>query len=199
MVLQVQNKVDARILSELGALIQETIGMQAYNREVLVRDVEWESASSRLFFTGCLYICQAAEKTEPLFFAPCFSGPVPSVHKGIHYFSRVYYRTTFSIQDRAVAKQALDEARLVIQAKIEVLKNRKTTADEISCLKSLPGEWERGLRSVRQRIKRGEHAIFFLGEPIPLPRPLRKEGKMIPVGFNMSLEQLMKGNAVFKC
>jgi len=42
--------------------------------------------------------------------------------------------------------------------------------------------------------------VFFLGTAIPLPRPVYKKGYMIPVGFSMSLEQLMKGNeAIFKC
>jgi hypothetical protein len=198
MVLQVQKEDDSPFLGELGNLIQETIGMQAYNREVLVRDLKCNSPSYDLFFAGGLYTCQPNEKTEPLFFAPCFSGPVRDVHKGIHYFSRVYYKTTVALQDREASKQALEKANVVIQTKIQALSKRKTTADEIKYLMSLPIIWERGLRSVRH--KRGEHAIFFLGEPIPMPRPVHKVGKMIPLGFSMSLEKLMKGNeAFFKC
>ena len=194
MVLQVQKEDDSSLLSELGDLIEETIGMQAYNREVLVRDMKHGSPSYDLFFTGGLYTCQPTEKAEPLFFAPCFSGQATDVHKGIHYFSRVYYRTTLALQDREAAKQALEKADSVIQTKIKTLEKRKTTAGEIDYLKRLPRIWERGLRSVRHRVRRGEHAIFFLGEPIPLPRPVRKKGKMIPLGFSMSLEQLMKGS-----
>jgi hypothetical protein len=200
-VLQAQNTDGSPLLSELGDMIKETIGMQTYNREVLVRDLRYGSASYDLFFTGGLYICQPTEKAEPLFFAPCFSGQVTDVHKGIHYFSRVYYRTTFAIQDEQAAKQALEDAKVVIQTKIRALEKRKTTTDEIDYMKKLPAIWDHGVRCVRRRERPGERTVFFLGEPIPLPRPVHKMGKMIPLGFSISLEQLMKGGreAVFKC
>jgi len=186
------------ILADLASLIQETIVMQSYDREVLVRDMRWGKESTKLFFDGNMYICQASERTEPLFFAPCFTSAPARVHNGIHYFSRVYYRTAFPPGDRKAAEQALDEATAAIKAKADMIRTRKTATDEVQYLERLPETWTRGLRMLHK--KGDEHAVFFLGTAIPLPRPVYKKGYMIPVGFSMSLEQLMKGNeAIFKC
>jgi len=175
--------------------------MRAYDREVLVRDVAWGSDSYHLFFKHHLYICQASEIAEPLFFAPCFSGPVDRVHKGIHYFSRVYHRSAFRLDNVGTVKRGLGEAADTIQKKVDLLKSRKTTAEEVKYLEALPGLWKDGARRARARTaSKGEHAIFFLGAPLRLPKPLQKKGYMIPLGFSMSLEQLMKGGeARFEC
>ena len=186
------------VLADLASLIRETIAMQSYDREVLVRDMRWGTESTELFFDGNIYICQPSERTEPLFFAPCFTNAPARVHNGIHYFSRVYYRTAFPRRDRKAAKQALAEASAAIIAKANMIRKRKTAKDEVRYLESLPETWERGLRMLHK--PGDQHAVFFLGTPIPLPRPVYKKGRMIPVGFSMSLEQLMKGNdAVFNC
>jgi hypothetical protein len=198
LLLRTQKRDPNPVLSDLASLIQETIVMQSYDREVLVRDMRWGMESTKLFFDGNMYICQAWERTEPLFFAPCFANAPARVHNGIHYFSRVYYRTAFPPGDRRAAEQALAEAAAAIKAKADMIRNRKGGAAEVQYLESLPSTWARGLRMLRKKSE--EHAVFFLGTAIPLPRPVYKKGYMIPLGFSMSLEQLMKGNeAVFKC
>ncbi len=198
MVLEVQKRDGSTLLGEYARLIQEIIGMQSYDREVLVRDVTWGSGSFDSFFKHRLYRCKVKEIAEPLFFAPCFAGNVERIHKGIHYFSRVYYRTTFAFGDRNAVREALDEANSVIENKVKVLKNKKSGKDEIEYLKSLHALWTKGVSACKD-LKQ-EHAVFFLGDPIPLPKPVFKKGFMIPSGFSMSLEQLMNGReAQFKC
>ena len=188
-------------LAEYAHFIQETLAMQAYDREVLVRDVKWGSESFDLFFRHRLYICQASEIAEPLFFAPCFSGDVERIHKGIHYFSRVYFRFCFALRDLNARRQAIHEAERVIDEKVRSWKNRKTMASEVKYLKELPCLWHRGLNTIQSRVPKGEErAVFFLGDPIPLPKPVFKKGKMIPLGFSVSLEQLMNGSeSYFRC
>ena len=79
-----------------------------------------------------------------------------------------------------------------------MLKNKKSGKDEIEYLKSLHALWTKGVSACKD-LKQ-EHAVFFLGDPIPLPKPVFKKGFMIPSGFSMSLEQLMNGReAQFKC
>ncbi len=201
-VIAARDKNGNALLDELAGLIEEIIGMQAYDREVLVRDVGWGSDSLNSFFKHRVYICQASEMAEPLFFAPCISGDAEKIHKGIHYFSRVYCKVTFLPADRDAARESLAEAKGVIDSKVEGLKHRKTTAEEVKYLRSLPAKWAAGLKAkARQKVsKTKEHAVFFLGDPIPLPKPVAKRGLMVPLGFSVSLERLMNGNeAFFKC
>ena len=155
-----------------------------------VRDLKRDSESESLFFDCNIYVCQATEKAEPLFFAPCFTGAAVRVYNGIHYFSRVYYRTVSSFHDHEAAKEIFEAAKTVIAKKTESRKKRKGAQEEVKYLEELPGKWSNGLRKLRKNTD--ELAAFFLGDPIPLPRPVKKNGFMIPIGFSMSLEQLMK-------
>jgi len=50
-------------LAECAHVVQEVIGMQAYDREVLVREVEWSGKSFDLFFRHRMYNCQATERS----------------------------------------------------------------------------------------------------------------------------------------
>ena len=201
MVVETRKRAGEQVLKEYGHFMQEVLHMQAYDREVLVRDVKWGTSSFDMFFKHLLYECQASEIAEPLFFAPCFSGNVLRVHKGIHYFSRVYYKATFSFADQNATRQSLAKAEAVIKDKVGALRHKKTTAREIAYLESLPPRWKKGIKLRVRMVKKGDrHAVFFLGEPIPLPRPVFKDGKMIPLGFSMSLEQLMNGSeTTFRC
>jgi hypothetical protein len=201
-VLRAHKRDGGALLGEYARLVKEVIGMQVYDREVLVRDVKWGERSFELFFRHCLYNCQASEVAEPLFFAPCFSGKAEPIVKGVHYFSRVYYKSTFAFGDRRAAEDALGEAEGVIRKKLDVLSRKRRAADQIKYLTELPQFWKKGVETMlRWKVDRGEqHAVFFLGKPMPLPRPVFKRGKMIPVGFSMTLEQLISGTqAEFKC
>jgi hypothetical protein len=188
------------ILVELSQLIQEVIGMQHYDREVLIRDLNTTWHSYDLYFDYNLYACQASESAEPLFFAPCFTGEDRRLHNGIHYFSRVYYRAVFSKNDDEGIAEALASAKDAIDRKISAMEHRKGAIKEIAYLRDLPVKWRQGLRSLRTKKRRDTNAFFFLGNPIRLAQPLQKQGKMVPIGFSMSLEHLMTSEAAsFKC
>jgi len=149
-----------------------------------------------------MYACQITETAEPLFFAPCFSGEAEPSLKGIHYISRVYCRSAVVPADTETLSEALAQAQAVVRQKTETLAYRKTTKEQVAYLRGLVQHWKRVLKSTQapKKPRSEEYAVFFLGEPIPLPRPVFKKGKMVPVGFSLSLEQLMKGaKAVFYC
>ena len=189
-------------LDQYITLMREVIAMQTYDREVLVRDVGWNSYSFLLYLRHHMYACQITETAEPLFFAPCFSGEAEPALKGIHYVSRVYCRSAVVPADRDTLKDALDQAQAVVRKKTETLAGKKTAKEQVAYLRGLPQHWKRGLKNIRatKKPRSEELAVFFLGQPMPLPRPVFKKGKMVPVGFSLSLEQLMKGtDAVFRC
>lgn len=191
---------DAHALAQLSAFIQEVIGMQSYNREVLVRDLNCDHASFPLFTEFDMYACQPEEIAEPLFFAPCFTNASTDLGNGIHYVSRVYCRTLASLKDAEDVERALGEAVQVVRDKVKTLKGRKTAHEQVRYLESLPAKWKRGCRYARKHRRRDTHAVFFLGNPIRLPVPLAKRGKMVPIGFSMTMEQLMSAEpAVFNC
>jgi len=197
-----KSKAD-ELLSEYARLLQEVLRMQSYDREVLVRDVTWLQPSFHRFFRHNLYTCQASEISEPLFFAPCFSGDADPIHKGIHYFARVYCKDTLTFRDADQVAEALAAAQKAINDKVDVLAGRKGAAEEVAYLKSLPAKWRSGMNAASQDPEmrdEDEWAVFFLGAPMPLPRPLFKKGFMIPLGFSMSIEHLINGTeATFKC
>lgn len=191
---------ERQILGELSAFIQEVIGMQSYNREVLVRDVNCRHASYPLFMEHNMYACQPDELAEPLFFAPCFTSAPTTLGNGIHYVSRVYFRAVVSLKDPDGVQRALDEAVEVVRNKAEPLRSRKGAVEQVHYLDSLPPRWSRGWRYLRKRGWRETGVLFFLGNAIRLPVPLKKRGSMIPKGFSMTMEQLMSaGPGVFRC
>ncbi|UCC84311.1 MAG: hypothetical protein JSW46_05110, partial [Gemmatimonadota bacterium] len=118
----------------------------------------------------------------------------------IHYVSRVYFRTVASLKDADNVERALADAVKVIRHKVSALKKKKGADEQIRYLESLPAKWQRGCKYQRKNRKRDTTALFFLGDPIRLPVPMRKRGTMIPIGFSMTMEQLMSAEpGEFKC
>jgi hypothetical protein len=192
-------RAEKDLLRELEYFIEEVIGMQSYDREVLIRDLNVTYTSYQLYLDNNLYRCQTNESAEPLFFAPCITGAVSEANMGIQHFSRVYYREVVKMKDLDSIEVALEAARQIITKKIDRLEGKKTTQEQIAYLRSLPGKWKQGFKIARKDDK-ATQTVFFLGDPIRMPSALRKKGKMVPIGFSLSLEQLMsKGEGTFRC
>ncbi len=195
-----RNEEHARILRELKDLIQEVINMRSYDREVLIRDVKFPDPSHELFLDYNIYACQTKERSEPLFFAPCFVRARNRRMNGIHYVSRVYCRSVVNIGKAQTLKAALDEAREAVARIAKPLRTKKTARDQLEYLDGLPKKWSRGVGGLREKGWRDHTAVFFLGDPMRLPVPLAKKGAMVPIGFSMTLEQLMSARpGVFNC
>jgi hypothetical protein len=195
-----RNDEQARILGELKDLIQEVIKMRSYDREVLIRDLKIPHPSYELFLDHNIYACQPKERSEPLFFAPCFVGAKNRRANGIHYVSRVYCRSVVDIGKAETVTAALDEAKDAVARIAKPLRARKTARDQLEYLDGLPHKWSRGVSVLREKGWRDQTAVFFLGDPMRLPVPLAKKGSMVPVGFSMTLEQLMSARpGVFNC
>jgi hypothetical protein len=195
-----QDDDEKMALRQLSAFIQEVTGMQSYNREVLVRDLNCKRTSFPLFMEFDMYACQPEESAEPLFFAPCFTNANTVIGNGIHYVSRVYFRTVVAFGDVKSVERAFESALQLVRDKADPLKVRKGAGQQVDYLKSLPEKWEQGLKHIRRHESRETNALFFLGDPMRLPIPLKKQGFMVPIGFSMTLEQLMSSESgVFKC
>jgi hypothetical protein len=191
---------EQRALAQLAMFIQEVIGMQSYNREVLVRDLSFEHASFRLFMDFDMYTCQPNEIAEPLFFAPCFTSARTRAGNGIHYVSRVYFRKVVALKNQEAVAGALEDAERVVAEKASALEGRKRARQQVSYLESLPVKWRAGWRYLRKEGWRDTSAVFFLGDPMRLPMPLKKQGKQVPIGFSMTMEQLMSAEpGTFLC
>ncbi len=94
----------------------------------------------------------------------------------------------------------MKRAQEIIQRKIDNMAHRKRANEETAYLKGLPRKWEPGVRLVRKHWRKKSVALFFLGDPIRVPNPMKKQGFMVPLGFSMTLEQLMTaGRASFRC
>jgi len=190
----------ADILRELKDLIQEVIKMRSYDREVLIRDLKIPHPSHELFLDHNIYACQTKERSEPLFFAPSFVGAKNRRANGIHYVSRVYCRSVVDIRKPETLKAAVDEAKDAVARIAKPLRARKTARDQLEYLDGLPHKWSRGVGVLREKGWRDQTAVFFLGDPMRLPVPLAKKGSMVPVGFSMTLEQLMSARpGTFNC
>jgi len=188
------------VLEQLQSLIEEVIGMQSYDREVAIRDVRYGSPYYKWFMASNLACSQPSDKTEPLFYAPCFAR-VPYPHLGgIHYFGRIYFRGVL-VRGRPGNREALlKDAQEVIDSAVARLKSKKTAEDQRAYLKRLPEKWAQGLRQIASAKRTGSVAVAFLGDPIRLPRPLRKIGRQIPPGFSMTLESILSSEAgSFRC
>lgn len=195
-----QSDAEQQALRQLSLFIEEVIGVQSYNREVLVRDLNCEHWSLPLFMEHNMYASQPIESAEPLFFAPCFTSATTALGNGIHYVSRVYFRTVVSLKDVDGVERALEDAVQVVRGKAALLKARKRADQQVRYLNSLPAKWRRGLRDLRTHQGRKTSALFFLGDPIRLPVPLKKHGRMVPIGFSMTMEQLMSAEpGAFNC
>jgi hypothetical protein len=98
-------------------------------------------------------------------------------------------------KDRESINSALAGARRLIEEKTKALGFKKTAAEQIDFLKKQPAKWETGLKPNHLRYWTGTtpRSIFFLGDPIRVPVPVRKRGSMVPIGFSMTLEQLLGG------
>ncbi len=191
---------EQQALRQLSAFIQEVMGMQSYNREVLVRDLNCKHSSFPLFMEFDMYGCQARESAEPLFFAPCFTDSNTAIGNGIHYVSRVYFRTVASPKETDSVERALEDAVQIVRANVDPLKARKGASQQVHYLESLPAKWKRGCRHLRKHGSSETSALFFLGDPMRLPVPLKKRGSMVPIGFSMTMEQLMSAEpGVFYC
>jgi hypothetical protein len=191
---------EEQVLLQLRHFIQEVIGMQSYDREVLVRDLKFRSRSYELFLEHNLYICQESERAEPLFFAPCFTGADVRVNNGIHYVGRVYYRHVIPFKEQDVVSEGLRAAKALVERQVAPLKKRKGAKDQVEYLDGLPAKWRKGFSLLARTKHRDTNAVFFLGDPIRLPVPLKKQGKMVPVGFSMTLERLMSADpGTFQC
>lgn len=188
------------VLEQLQSLIEEVIGMQSYDREVAIRDVGYGSRYYGWFMENNLACSQPSDKTEPLFYAPCFSR-VPYPHLGgIHYFGRIYFRGVLARGRRGNRQALLNDAQKVIDSVVARLKSKKTARDQRAYLKRLPEKWAQGLRQIASSKRTGAVAVAFLGDPIRLPRPLRKIGRQIPPGFSMTLESILSSEAgTFRC
>jgi hypothetical protein len=185
---------------QLSTFIQEVMGMQSYNREVLVRDLNCKHSSFPLFMEFDMYGCQAKESAEPLFFAPCFTNASTVLGNGIHYVSRVYFRTVVSPKDADGVERVLEDAVQIVRAKVDPLKAKKGANQQVHYLESLPAKWNHGCRHLRRHGSSETSALFFLGNPMRLPIPLKKHGLMVPIGFSMTMEQLMSAEpGVFYC
>lgn len=188
------------VLAELSDLIQEVIGMRSYDREVLIRDMDTDEPSYQLFLDYNLYACQTEEISEPLFFAPCFTKKKNKATSGIHYVSRVYSRSVIAVKKQDEVQAALEDAREAVERIASPLRKRKRATDQVDYLDGLRGKWGRGLRFLRENHWRPQTAVFFLGDPLRLPLPLEKSGSQIPIGFSMTMEQLMSAKpGVFNC
>jgi len=195
-----RNDEQAGILRELKDLIQEVIKMRSYDREVLIRDLKIAHASHELFLDHNIYACQTKERSEPLFFAPCFVGAKNRRTNGIHYVSRVYCRSVVDIRKPDTLKAALGEAKGAVARIAKPLRAKKTAREQLEYLDGLPQKWSRGVGVLREKGWRDQTAVFFLGDPMRLPVPLAKKGSMVPVGFSMTLEQLMSARpGAFNC
>jgi hypothetical protein len=187
-------------MEEYRRFIEEVIEMRSYDREVLVRDLTSESLSYELFLERDMYVCQADERAEPLFFAPCFTKAAIGANNGIHYVSRVYYKTIVRLKDRSAGQEALRHATEIVDRTIKPLRSRKGAGRQVRYLRALPAKWARGLRSLAAHRGGEARAVFFLGDPMRLPLPLKKRGYMVPKGFSMTVEQLMSAEpGLFNC
>lgn len=188
------------VLVELKTLIQEVIGMRSYDREVLIRDLKIAHTSYELFLDHNLYACQLTERSEPLFFAPCFVGAKNRRANGIQYVSRVYYRANVNLSSDDSIRDALLEARETVDRISKPLRHRKTAEQQRAYLGELPKKWRRGFDVLEMKKWRDESAVYFLGDPIRLAIPLAKQGSMVPLGFSMTMEQVMSAQpGVFRC
>lgn len=195
-----RNEHEAETLFELKALIQEVIGMRSYDREVLIRDLKIAHTSYELYLDHNLYACQVTERSEPLFFAPCFVGAKNRRANGIQYVSRVYCRSNVRLSSVASVRDALAEAMETVNRIAKPLRHRKTATEQLEYLEGLHKKWRRGFDVLDKKGWRDETAVYFLGDPIRLPIPLAKKGSMVPPGFSMTMEQLMSAQpGVFRC
>lgn len=174
--------------------------MRSYDREVLVRDLKIAHTSYELFLDHNLYACQVTERSEPLFFAPCFVGAKNRRANGIQFVSRVYCRANVSLPNPASVRDALTEATETVNRIAKPLRHRKTAREQLEYLEGLHKKWRRGFDVLHEKGWRDETAVYFLGDPIRLPIPLAKKGSMVPPGFSMTMEQLMSAQpGVFRC
>jgi hypothetical protein len=190
------------LLVEFAELIEEVIQMQSYDIEVLVRDIKFSDKSKELYYRNFLYNGGPRGTLEPLFFAPNFTKDSLVGMDGIQFISRVYYRDRFDIHNARNAAEALDQAQKLLPDRVEKLKKRKTTSQSVSYLESLPAHWKRGIEQMPSiwPTDKNEVAVYFLGKPMRLPVPLRKEGGMVAPGFNLTLEELLHvENKTLKC
>jgi len=195
-----RNDEQAHILRELKDLIHEVIKMRSYDREVLIRDMDTDETSYQLFLDYNLYACQTEEISEPLFFAPCFTKKKNKATSGIHYVSRVYSRSVIAVKNQHDVRAALEEARKAVERIASPLRRRKRASDQVDYLNGLHRKWGRGLRFLLENHWRPKTAVFFLGDPLRLPLPLAKSGSQIPIGFSMTMEQLMSAKpGTFNC
>ncbi len=195
-----RNEEQSGILRELKDLIQEVIKMRSYDREVLIRDLKVPHPSYELFLDHNIYACQTKERSEPLFFAPCFVGATNRRANGIHYVSRVYCRCVVDLGKPGTLKAAVQEAKDAVARIAKPLRTKKTTRDQLEYLDGLPQKWSRGVGVLREKGWRNETAVFFLGDPMRLPVPLAKKGSQVSVGFSMTMEQLMSARpGTFHC
>ena len=172
--------------------------MQSYDREVAVRDVGYDSQYYKWFMESSLACSQPSDKTEPLFYAPCFSSAPYRHLGGSHYFGRVYFRGVLVRGKQGNRSIPLADAQAVIDAAVARLRQRKTAHDQREYLAGLPSKWAQGLRQIVSSETRGAVAVWFLGDPIRLPRPLVKIGRQIPPGFSMTLESILSSDR-FRC
>lgn len=187
-------------MEEYRRFIEEVIGMQSYDREVLIRDLNSQSSGYELFLERDMYVCQVKERAEPLFFAPCFVNAAIGANNGIHYVSRVYYKTVVRLKDRSAVQEALRHATEIVDRTIKPLRRRKGARRQVEYLRALPDKWARGLKSLAADRRRETNAVLFLGDPMRLPLPLKKHGYMVPMGFSMTMEQLMSAEpGSFNC
>ena len=188
------------VLVELAGLIREVIGMRSYDREVLVRDLDSQSPSFRLFIDDNIYACQPNERAEPLFFAPCFTKSTSALQNGIHFASRVYHRAVVSLDSSREVQRALKDAERLISDQVTVMSRRKRAGEEVAYLQSLPLKWRRGVNRALRTPGSRTRTLFFLGDPARLPVPLKKRGSMVPIGFSITWERLMSSKpGEFKC
>jgi predicted ATPase len=106
---------------------------------------------------------------------------------GKSYFGRIYFRGVLVRGRRGNRQTLLDDAEAVINSAIARLKSRKTAQEQRAYFENLPKKWAQGLRRIASSRGKAPIAVWFLGDPIRLPRPLSKIGRRIPPGFSMTL------------
>ena len=160
--------------------------MKSYDAEVAIQNVD--NLNAKVFFDGLMYVTDQRDKAEPLYFAPYLTRTVKvedyeSPYYGIRDVSRVRWVADLNVEE--LLEKDLDS---IFSENAECREKWMIGLDIIK---------ERARKESWQRVNR--LYLYFLDEPFTLLKdPLTKESKlpvipsMIPKGFSLTFEQLLK-------
>lgn len=159
------NDTNKKVVEEFLSYYERTHKMRNI-KEVLVQDLS-NATEIKRFFDNKIYRTKPVNGT-PLYFSPHFT--VKAIEDaelikrnindtGIYYMAEIVGVMTGFAQDVFLQTERLDSF-------VELLKN----VDE----EEYKNNWKKGIKINNEKDK--EYTFFFLGEILPLPKPIKKDG-----------------------